>query len=243
MMHTVSPYDKGWKAFVFKLVHFTMFFFCKHVFVHTEGAKKKLLSRSWIKPKVDVVPIAIDAQAVPKLATGKKLLSFGFISSDKGLDILCKAVHGLHVDVTIAGSVSPYAMKKQHAFLKNLEKDCSAENITLINKFVSEEEKEKLFKETDYFVLPYRFIEQSAVLTEVWGYGKIPICSDIPGFKEEIGTENGVLFRDGDSESLRGVIENIISNKRKQQKILDSIKKLQKERSFNVCAKKVVDLL
>ena len=243
MMHTVAPYSSGWKAFVFKVVHLLNFFFCRHAFVHTQVAKEKLLERCWIKPKVDVVPIAIDPQAVPKLPKGKKLLSFGFISSDKGLDVLCRAVKGLHVDVTIAGSVSPYAMKKQHDFLSELKKLCDEDNITLLNRFVSEEEKEKLFKETDYFVLPYRFIEQSAVLTEVWGYGKIPICSDVPGFKEEIGDGNGVLFTDGDDSSLRGAIEDIISNTKKQRKILDNIKKLQKERSFNVCAKKVVEKL
>ena len=51
--------------------------------------------------------------------------------------------------------------------------------------------------------MPYRMISQSAVLTELWSYGKIPVASDLAPLKEEIGTEYGVLFKNEDAQDLK----------------------------------------
>ena len=248
MMHAVAPYERGWKAFVFKMVHLSLFLFVDRVFLHTQSAKASLLRKTWKKPKIEVVPIAIKPVSGGKEASGKagkNLLSFGFISYDKGTDVLCKAMKGLpDVKLTISGSVSPYAMQKQHDYLEGIKGLCSGKkNINLINRYVSEKEKDEMFSKADFFVLPYRFIEQSAVLTEVWGYGKIPICSDVAGFREEIDGKYGVLFKQGDVESLRAAIQDIIKDSKKQKEILSNIEGLIKERSFSASALKLIELL
>tara|TARA_Y100000310_G_scaffold172911_1_gene173009 strand:- start:2113 stop:3171 length:1059 start_codon:yes stop_codon:yes gene_type:complete len=244
MMHTIVPYESGWKYYLFKLIHLCMFLFCSKVFVHTENAKMKLLKRTWLKPKIGIVPIAIKPVVDIKMPKQKFpfLLSFGFISQDKGIDVLCNAMDDVEAKLLISGSISPYAMKKQQDYLEELKKlVMGKENISLNVHYITERQKDDLFRKADFFVLPYRFIEQSAVLTEVWGYGKIPICSDVSGLREEIKGKYGVLFKNGDAEDLKRVINEIISNPSKQKWILKNIKELVQERSFDVCAGKIIE--
>ncbi len=241
MVHTIAPYNKGWKAWVIRMVHLCLFLFTDKVFLHTQVAKQKLLQSTWIKPSIEVLPIAIPIRQVKQKLSGNQLMIFGFISSDKGIDLACKAVGGLDVKLTIAGTVNPYAMKKQYSYLKEIKQLVKGKkNITLINKYTSDKDKDALFRKTDFFLLPYRFIEQSAVMTEVWGYGKIPICSDIPSFKEEVKDKYGVLFKSGSVADLRQKIKRILGDKKKQQTLLLNINQLAKERSFAACSKQLV---
>ncbi len=244
MMHTIAPYEQGWKAWVFRAIHLSIFLFMDSVFLHTSVAKEKLLARTWIPPHIEVLPIAIPGPAGKwRIAQGRaELLCFGFIASDKGIDVACKAVEHLsRVHLTIAGVVSPYAMQKQHGYLEEIKKLCGGKkNITLLNRYASDMEKEGLFKKADFIVLPYRFIEQSAVLTEVWGHGKIPICSDLAAFREEIGESYGALFSAGSAEALRATILDLLSDPKRQQKILYNIQRLVKKRGFAASAKELV---
>ncbi len=246
MMHTIAPYDSGLKALVFRLIHLSIFTFTSSIFLHTTVAKDKLLKRTWIKRHVNIVPMAITKHkaAHKTKEAGKKLVCFGFISYDKGIDILCRAMEGVDAKLTIAGSVSPYAMKKQHDYLEEIKNLCKGkENIRLVDRYISNEEKEELFGEADFFVLPYRFIEQSAVLTEVWGYGKIPICSDVEAFREIVGDKHGVLFKAGDEEDLREKIKGIIKDKGRQEELLGNITKLINERSFEKVSQKLAGIM
>ncbi|MDP7116553.1 MAG: glycosyltransferase [Candidatus Woesearchaeota archaeon] len=246
-MHTVAPYEKGWKALIFRMVHLSLFLFAHHVILHTKIAKNKLLERTWVKPYISYLPIAIKDQHVkPRLSKSTaKLLSFGFISYDKGIDLLCEAVKGLQgVSLTICGSVSPYAMKKQKIYAEKIGKICEGrKNITYIDRFVSDQEKEDLFRSADFVVLPYRFIEQSAVLTEVWGYKKIPICSDVAAFKQELADKYGILFSNEDSGDLRNKITALLKNKGRQKQLLSHIEMLVKKRNFEASAEKLLRLL
>jgi len=240
VMHTVAPYDRGWKAMVFKMIHLSLFLLTDKVFVHTTLAKEKLAKRSWTTPSISVVPLAIPD--FPKTGKADKdgLLLFGFISEDKGIDIACKAVEGLDVKLTIAGTVNPYAMKKQYKYLEGVKRLCG-KNITLINRYVDEKEKQRLFQNSAIILLPYRSIEQSAVLTEVWAYGKIPICSDIPSFKEEVDDRYGVLFKEGSAGNLRDKIDSLLHDNKKQHILLANIRKLAKKRSLSSCSRELIE--
>jgi len=209
MMHTIAPYTSGWKKFVFNLIHLSIFTFTNRLFLHTNNARKKLLAMSWITPQISIVQHSILPQATKqkKLSKKVKLLSFGFITPDKGIDIAINAVKGMDVSLNIVGSINPYAPKKQLQYFNHIKQMAKeASNVNLTSRFVTEQEKAKLFEEADFVLMPYRIIEQSGILTEVWGFNKIPVASDVAAFKEEIGISYGVLFKKNDPDSYSFII-------------------------------------
>jgi glycosyltransferase involved in cell wall biosynthesis len=244
-MHTIASYKDIFRSTIFFLIHLSIFLFSNQIFVHTKNASKKLKDvMAFNRPiKVIQLPIPIRKEKKYKIGKKKRILSFGFITSDKGIDLLCKAAPLLRdFEIVISGTLNPYAQEKQKEFLESIKDyDKRNVNIKFINRFVSEKEKEELFISSDFVVLPYRIIEQSAVLTEVWSYQKIPICSDVPSFREEIGKDQfGVLFESENPVNLATKIKSLAKNEKKQKIIISNIKKLISKRNFSKIADKYI---
>lgn len=243
VMHTVASYKDSIKKNLFRLYHTYLLLFTDSVFVHTQNAKNRLLTNTFIKKQVEIVahPILV-RNTKPKIYTkGElKLLCFGFIVWDKGIDIAIKAFGGMkNISLKIVGSVHPRAMKKQYDFLEHIRTLAARyKNVGLINRFVSEEEKAKLYTKSNFIVMPYRSIEQSGVIAEAWSFQRIPLCSDIKPLKED--TKNGkygVLFKADDAADLRNKTLSLANDLDKQKKILINIKKIIKERDFDKLSK------
>ena len=124
---------------------------------------------------------------------------FGFITPDKGTDVGISAVKGMqNVTLRIVGSINPFSPKKFVAYRNRIRSMAeTSKNVNFTEKFVNESEKAGFFSEADFILLPYLQIAQSAILADAWGFGKIPIASDIPAFREEIGNSYGMLFAAG----------------------------------------------
>lgn len=246
-IHTVVPYIDFIKKSVFIIYHSLMLLFVDKIIMHTNTAKKKLFDRTLVKKPILLLPMPVLSKKIKVKTTKRKqkiLTCFGFVNIDKGLDIALKAFGGMKgVILKIVGSVNPNSMKKQFIYydkIKQMAKDF--DNVIVIDRFISEKETQSLFKETDFFILPYRFIEQSAILTDVWSYAKIPICSDIKSLKEQING-CGVLFKSEDPNDLRKAFVNINNNKKRQKIIVNNIKKLIKQRSFRNYSKKLLSVI
>ena len=246
--HTIPTYNDFFKKNIYKLINTSFLLFANHVFLHTKNAEKKIYENSFIRKPVTVFPIPIEernAQFKINIRKKIKLVCFGFITHDKAIDVACEAVKGLkNMKLDIIGSVHPLSMKKQHDYFKKIKdyaRNC--DNIRVIDKFISSKEKAKIFKKADFILLPYRFAEQSATLTDAWSFGKIPICSDIEAFKEEIDGRYGLLFKNKDPDDLRIKILEIARDKRRQKKILMNIRNLRKKRSFDRIAERFIQVL
>ena len=253
-IHTIVPYTDFIKKSIFTAYHSVMLLFVDKVIMHAKTAEEKLLERTFVKRPVVLLPMPLlvrnpgAKKFEHKIETGHKkriLICFGFVNIDKGVDIAVKAFGGMNgVTLKIVGSVNPTSMKKQFVYYDKIKKEAKKfNNIIVIDRFISEEEKELLFKEADFFILPYRFIEQSAILTDVWSYAKIPICSDIKPLKEQIENKYGVLFKSEHPHDLRKTFVNIDNDKKRQKIIVNSIRKLIKQRSFDNYSKRLLPKL
>ena len=246
-MHTIAAYDDFIKKNIFRVYNFIMFLFCNRIIVHTEYARRKLLGAGMSKRKIRVLKLAIpNGKKLAAKRTGKiKLLCFGFIWHDKGTDIALRAFGSLkNIELKIVGSINPGATGKQRIYFENIKKMAQKhKNITVIDRFVSEQEKEKLYAEADFIILPYRMISQSAVLTEIWSHGKIPVSSDLAPLKEEIGkNEYGILFASSDAQALRNAVMSVAHDGAMQKRILLNIRCLAKKRSFTETARQIEEL-
>lgn len=246
-VHTIVSYDDFIKKNIFRIYNFKMFLLCNKIIVHTEYAKKRLLGAGFFKNKIKIIPLAIpDYKKLDRKKTSEiKLLCFGFIWYDKGTDIAVRAFGGVDgIKLKIVGSINPSATEKQRKFFDNIKKMAKQyKNIEVIDRFVTDEEKEKLYAEADFIVMPYRMISQSAVLTEVWSHGKIPIVSDLAPLKEEVKDKYGILFKSRDAQDLKKVTMEISKDRKKQEIIKKNIQKLAEKRSFKETAKAIRSVL
>ena len=117
------------------------------------------------------------------------LLFFGLIRPYKGLDVLLRALHGidLHkskIRLFIAGEF----YTKRDPYDELLEASGS-ERITLIDRFVRDDEAAELMTLCDAMVLPYRSASQSGIfyrMRSILAYRSLPVI--FPGFQTRLYT-------------------------------------------------------
>lgn len=145
--------------------------------------------------------------------TGNKyLLFFGQIKPVKGLDILLRALALLPSEykLVIAGRPHRDDFEKYEQLIAELG---IGERVERIIRFITDDERDYLFKQCGALILPYRKIFQSGVLLMAMSYGLPVVASDLPANKEVIDDGyNGVLFEDGNYEMLAGKTETLFNN-------------------------------
>ena len=245
-MHTIPEYKNSFvKRCIFKIWNSTFLIFVNNLYVHTKNAKEKISRMTLFhSEKTTIVEIPVSERKVlQKKINSKKinLLCQGFIIEDKSYHLVIESF-GSHrgYNVKIAGSVQEGSMQKQFDYMKRLKNMAEKhDNIEIIDKYISEKEKDSMMKWADFIMLPYSNLEQSANLTTAWSFEKIPVCSDLIPFKEEIeNNKYGVLFRNSNANDMLRKVESVKSNKKIIAKIKSNIKKLKFERSFRKMADK-----
>jgi len=116
---------------------------------------------------------------------GTNLLFFGLIRAYKGLDIALQAlalIKDQAITLTVAGEAWS-SLDDIQALITKLE---ISHRVTLIPRYVSEEEASYLFRQCDLVLLPYRTIFSSGVLPLAYAFGKPAVVSDLPGLVEQI---------------------------------------------------------
>ncbi len=250
VMHTIASYKDLLKKTVFLLWNTSFLLYTDVLYVHTKNALRKIKKSSLAAFETRVIPLPIDPKKkrAGRKKPGKKvrLLAQGFIAEDKGYHLLIDAFSNKEgYEVRIVGTVNESSMGKQKEYFNQIkEKAKEAKNITIVDRFISEQEKQKELAWADFVVLPYLKTEQSAVLTGVWGSQCIPVCSDIVPFKEEIeNNKYGVLFESNNSKDLRRKVEQISQNVKKKKEIEGNIRNLIEKRSFRQLAKEFLRTL
>lgn len=140
----------------------------------------------------------------------KTLLALGSTRYDKGLDLLLEALNLVRQPfrLIIAGSMDAF----DEAFIREKTK-AYQDKVTLLLRYLSDEEVKDCFKQSDIVVLPYRnsFEGASGPLTEGVGYYKTIIGPN----RGSIGTiiknnHVGYTFKGEDVNSLAETIEQAI---------------------------------
>ena len=199
---------------------------CDHIFVHTNGMKRDMVSEFRIpERKVSVIPFGINktipntslssAQAKRHLGLtrdDKTLLFFGNIAPYKGLEYLVTAFTVLLKRDQSYRLLIVGRPKGQMDYWKGVERTImnseTGGHVIARIEYVPDEETELYFKAADVLVLPYTRIFQSGVLFLGYSFGLPTIAADVGSLKEEIieGT-TGFVFRPQDSSDLVRTIE------------------------------------
>jgi glycosyltransferase involved in cell wall biosynthesis len=202
---------------------------CHHAYTFSQAAADELLHHApGLKDRLTVLrhghfldlplPVPTQAQARQELQIKEgtmTLLFFGQIKESKGLDILLEAMNLIHdsdIHLIIAGSardVDPQDL------IQSLVEPSVQNQIHLHNRYISDQERDALFKACDVMIIPYRRIYNSGVLMMGLSYGKTVIASDLPANREIVQNGvNGYLFEDGNPSDLA---QNILRLKNNNQ--------------------------
>ena len=187
----------------FHPVHVTLAaLFIPKFIVPSEATRASLPSAVRRKP-VFVVPLYFDFSdlkpTVPERRIGQpfRLLFFGRLLSYKGIDTLVRAFAGLPMDkfeLLIAGE-GPAAPK------------VTLPNMTVINRYIEDEEMGPILDATDAIVLSHHSMSQSGVLPFAVHFHRPVIATDTGNMSEEYLRGNvAELVRPGSVDELRSAM-------------------------------------
>ena len=178
-----------------------------HIFVHTDKMKQQLQHDFAVNAaKITVIPYGLNTavpesgltgqQAREKLGFGsneKIVLSFGHITSYKGLEYAIEAVAILKkqgwddVRLVIAGGVKDRAAASYYqALLAMIERLDVRPSVITRTEFIPDEDIELYFKSADVCVLPYKTIFQSGVLFLAFRFGLPVVATDVGSMSKDI---------------------------------------------------------
>ena len=124
-----------------------------------------------------------------KMQNIKKCIGFfGRIEPYKGLDILIHAFEELQIPdlkLIIAGSGNI-----DNKILKIITND---NRITLINRYIADDEFQSLMNQIDFVVLPYKRASQSGVIPMAYAFGKTVIATNVGALSEQVTSHTGIL--------------------------------------------------
>lgn len=134
-------------------------------------------------------------------ATLTKSIGFlGRIEPYKGLDLLVEAFEMIKtpdIKLLIAGSGTIDVELKNR-----IEKN---EGITLINRYIKDEEFQPLLDRCDFVVLPYKRASQSGVIPLCFAYGKTVIATNVGALSEQVPEGTGIITEPKADEIARQI--------------------------------------
>ena len=166
-----------------------------------------------------------------KLEKKKLLLTFGFISRNKGIEVAIKALPKVvekHPDVLyiVLGKTHPnvlrYSGDKYRVYLMRLIKDLKLEkNVILLNKFVNQEDLFRYLFASDIYITPYLNEAQitSGTLSYAVGAGSAVVSTPYWHASELLANEKGILFDFHNSNQLSDILIELLDNPKKRLQI------------------------
>lgn len=161
-------------------------------FVILNNKDKKIVESRLHRP-VAVIPHAAFSYYFSKGATvdytvKKKIGFFGRIEPYKGLDLLVEAfgrvtTKGLQLLIAGSGSIDD----DLHCRIEQ------SSQITLINRYIDDEEFQPLLDKCDFVVLPYKRASQSGVIPMCFAYGKTVIVTNVGALSEQVPEGTGIV--------------------------------------------------
>ena len=159
-----------------------------------------------------------------KLESKKVLLTFGFISRNKGIETVIKALPKVverHPDVIyiVLGKTHPNVLRhsgeEYRIFLMRLVKSLQLENhVEFLNEFIDEQDLFKYLCASDIYITPYLNEAQitSGTLSYAVGVGSAVISTPYWHATELLAKGRGRLFDFNDSGDLTSILTELLDN-------------------------------
>ncbi|MGQ9494414.1 MAG: glycosyltransferase [Anaerolineae bacterium] len=214
--HNVLPHEtRWWDVALTKMV----LSFPTHHLVHSTCDKERLLA---LVPKANVTVVSFPSyrgiiskrytrdEARKALGLNPEwpvLLFFGFVRPYKGLMYLLEAVDKVRHHTAVHLLVVGEFWEDKQKYLQKIDELNLNKHVTIIDRYIPNEEIGEYFDAANVLVLPYVQASQSAVVQLALETGTPIIASNTGGLSESvIDGVNGLLTSPQDSESLASTI-------------------------------------
>lgn len=157
----------------------------------------------------DSAPSTEDAKRAQGLEGKRVLLFFGFIREYKGLRYLLEAMErldpGAGYHLVIVGEFYDDPENYREA-LEHLE---ARGQVTLVDRYVRNEDVPSYFLASDLVMVPYLSATQSGVIQIAYGFLKPVVATTVGGIPEVVtDRRTGYLVPPGDAEALAGAVRD-----------------------------------
>ncbi len=149
-----------------------------------------------------------DARAKLRISRDKLvLLFFGFVRPYKGLDLLIEAMPKIRQRLDAYLLVVGEFWESRTRFDEMIKGLSLVDNVTIIDRYVPDNEVALYFSAADIVVLPYREATQSGIIQIAYGFRKPIITTDVGGLAEvvEDGKTGYVVLKDS-PEAIAGAV-------------------------------------
>jgi glycosyltransferase involved in cell wall biosynthesis len=163
-----------------------------------------------------------------KLEKKKLLLTFGFISRNKGIEVAIKAMPKVveqHPDILymVVGKTHPNVLRhsgdEYRIYLTKLIKELQLEeHVILLDKFVNQKDLFKYLFASDIYITPYHNVAQitSGTLSYAVGVGSAVVSTPYWHASELLADDKGILFDFGNSNQLADVLIELLDKPEKR---------------------------
>jgi glycosyltransferase involved in cell wall biosynthesis len=213
-------------------------FICINIFEHEDNSFKKILTKFILRrvnsmivhseqercsllklnPKATVkkhlLPLfEYDSRAVFRRDEKLHLLFFGFVRPYKGLDTLLNAI-GILRDYDISLEIAGEFWHDKDKYLKLIKDLDISSKVTIVDKYVPDNEMSQYFSRADLVVLPYRKTITSGVIATAYGFRKPVLSTNVGGFHEVIQDGyTGKIVTSNDPQTFAGGILWFLANR------------------------------
>ena len=160
------------------------------------------------------VPQAVARRQLNVAPTAKVLLFFGLVRPYKGLRYLLEALPKILESLPDAHLliVGEFWQGKQ-GYLKQIEQLAIQDHVSIVDRYVSNEELPLYFSAANVAVLPYQEVTQSAVVQLAFGFKLPVITTRIGGLVEVVAhEETGLLVPAADSDALARAVNHFFGS-------------------------------
>jgi glycosyltransferase involved in cell wall biosynthesis len=215
-----------------------------HYVVHNTFHREEMRSLA-SKATLSIIPLPVYNREV-KIEDRKrdKWGIYGQISYKKGLDLLVEAYQSLTAGSLPALKIMGRAAPGNEDYVEELKKSVKSGYSEYIKftGFVAEEDKDKAFEDLGLVIFPYRWVAQSAALSEVILYRVPYLAADLPFFKEFHSTFGcGRLFKAGSSDDLKEALKLASQDPLSYES--EAFENIKKALSMESCVKKIEAIL
>jgi len=208
-----------------------------HAFMTLSGHIKERVQEHFPSKKIEATTLPIydfydfgklsKAQSLKKLKLdGKKvILFFGLIRKYKGLDQLIRTMPLLLLEEPNIHLLAVGECYDQlDAYTSIVEELNLKEHVSIVDKFVPNEQVELYFKPAELVCLPYYHGTQSGILMMAYGFKKPVVVTDVGGIGELVAEQKtGIIVPNNEPEVLAKGIMNILNS---QEKFSEHIEQL-----------------
>lgn len=172
-------------------------------------------------------PTKVNKPVFPEKKSPKNLLFVGRLVERKGVEYLIRAIPYIRREIDVRLKIIGGGPLLNN--LKELAKQLKVDDIVEFSGIVSNEEKDKAYRECDLFILPACFDKKGdteglgVVLLEALSYGKPVIASSVGGIVDIVKNgKTGILVKEKEPKEIARAVLKLLSDKNLYLKIAEN---------------------